>query len=154
MNVVDANRSNHLSVSVVNNYETEKVSTIKVFLDLVKQKYLLSHTLHLVLDGAGYHLSKEAKDKPAEWGITLDYLPICSPNLNLMVRLWKVMNEYARNNQYYSSAKDFWQHIIYFFNVTLTKIADTLNSRINDNFQVLKPASWSELAMYSEHMSW
>ncbi|WP_366939259.1 hypothetical protein [uncultured Paraglaciecola sp.] len=24
-----------------------------------------------------------------------------------MVRLWKVMNEYARNNQYYSSAKDF-----------------------------------------------
>jgi hypothetical protein len=47
------------------------------------------------------------------------------------------MNEYARNNRYFSNAKEFRQHIRHFFNVTLPDIADTLNSRINDNFQVL-----------------
>jgi hypothetical protein len=51
------------------------------------------------------------------------------------------MNEYARNNRYFSTAKEFRQHIRPFFNVTLPDIADTLNNRINDNFQVLKPAS-------------
>jgi hypothetical protein len=51
------------------------------------------------------------------------------------------MNEHARNNRYFSNAKEFRQPIRHFFNVTLTDIADTLNSRINDNFQVLKPAS-------------
>jgi hypothetical protein len=54
------------------------------------------------------------------------------------------MNEYARNNRYFCTAKEFRQHtrqhIRHFFNVTLPDIADTLNSRINDNFQVLKPA--------------
>ena len=94
-----------------------------------------------MLDGAGYHRSKEVKDKATELGITLHYLPPYSPNLNPIERLWKVMNEYARNNRYFSTAKEFRQHIRHFFNVTLPDIADTLNSRINDNFQVLKPAS-------------
>jgi transposase len=57
-------------------------STIKAFLEHVKQKYLSSHTIHLVLDGAGYHRSKEVKDKATELGITLHYPPPYSPNLN------------------------------------------------------------------------
>ena len=132
---------------MVHDYETVNGSTIKAFLEHVKQKYLSSHTIHLVLDGAGYHRSKEVKDKAAQLGITLHYLPPYSPNLNTIERLWKVMNEYARNNRYFSTAKEFRQpirhfrHFRHFFNVTLPDIADTLNSRINDNFQVLKPAS-------------
>ena len=35
------------------------------------------------------------------------------------------MNEYARNNRYFSNAKEFRQHIRHFFNVTLPDIADT-----------------------------
>jgi hypothetical protein len=45
------------------------------------------------------------------------------------------MNGHARNNRYTSNAKEFRQHIRLFFNVTLPDIADTLNSRINDNFR-------------------
>jgi hypothetical protein len=51
------------------------------------------------------------------------------------------MNEYARNNRYFSNAKEFRQHIRHFFNVTLTEIANKLNGRINDNFKVLKSES-------------
>ena len=142
MNIVGAVRLNHLAEAVVSDYETVNGSTIMAFLEQVKQKYLSSHTIHLILDGAGYHRSKDVKGKAVELGITLHYLPPYSPNLNPIERLWKVMNEYARNNRYFSNAKEFRQHIRHFFNVTLPDIADTLNSRINDNFQVLiKPAS-------------
>ena len=92
-----------------------------------------------MLDGVGYHRSKEVKDKITELG--LHYLPPYSPNLHPIERLWKVMNEYARNNRYFSNAKEFRQHIRHFFNVTLTEIANTLNGRINDNFKVLKSES-------------
>ena len=135
-------RLKHLAEAMVHDYDTVNGDTIKAFLRQVKQKYLSSNTIHSVLDGAGYYRSKEVKDKAAELGITLHYLPPYSPNLNPIERLWKVMNEYARNNRYFSSAKEFRHHIRHFFNVTLPDIDDTINSRIDDNFQVLiKPAS-------------
>ena len=68
-------------------------------------------------------------------------MPPYSPNLNPIERLWKVMNEYARNNKYFATTKEFRHQINHFFDVTLPSIADSLNGRINDNFQVLNPAS-------------
>jgi hypothetical protein len=87
MKEVGAVRLNHLTEAVVHDYETVNGSTIMDFLEHVKQKYLSSHTIHLVLDGAGYHRSKEVKDKATELGITLYYLPPYSPNLNSIERL-------------------------------------------------------------------
>jgi len=46
-----------------------------------------------------------------------------------------------RNNQYFATAKEFRQQINYFFKVILPDISESLNSRINDNFQVLISAS-------------
>ena len=155
MNIVGAVRLNHLAEAAVNDDDTVNGDTIKAFLEHVKQKYLSSNTIHLVLDGAGYHRSKGVKDQTTELGITLHYFPPYSPNLNPIERLWKVMDEYARNNRYLSSAKEFRHHIRHFFNVTLPDIADTLNSRINDNFQeLIKPASWSDLGIVTHVIPW
>jgi transposase len=147
INVEGAILLNHLTEAVVHDYETVNGSTITAFLEHVKQRYLSTHTIHQVLDGAGYHRFRQVKDKATELGITLHYLPPYRPNLNPIERLWKVMNVHARNNRYFSNAKAFRQHIRHFFNVTLSDIIDTLNSRINDNFYVLKPASWSDLGI-------
>uniref|UniRef100_UPI0026162007 transposase n=1 Tax=uncultured Vibrio sp. TaxID=114054 RepID=UPI0026162007 len=75
--------------------------------------------------------------------IELHYLPPYSPNLNPIERLWKVMNEKSRNNVYFKTKRDFKAAIDQIFSVTLPEIAGSLTSRINDNFQVLKPASSS-----------
>lgn len=64
-----------------------------------------------------------------------------SPNLNPIERMWKLMNEHARNNRYFSSTREFRDAISVFFNQTLPDIADSLTSRIKDHFQVLTPAS-------------
>ena len=69
-------------------------------------------------------------------GIELHYLPAYSPNLNPIERLWKVMNEEARNNIVFSSAKEFRAAIGEFFEVKLPKMLPNLRQRINDNFKV------------------
>jgi transposase len=95
----------------------------------------------MVLDGAGYHRSKEVVAAAKELGIRLHYLPPYSPNLNPIERLWKVMNEYVRNNEYFADTKEFRQKINRFFYKIVPAIGASLISRINDNFQRLKPAS-------------
>ena len=50
------------------------------------------------------------------------------------------MNEKVRNNKFFKSAKDFKDEINRFFNEILPKIAASLRSRINDNFQRLNQA--------------
>ncbi len=51
------------------------------------------------------------------------------------------MNEHARNNRYFATAKAFKESINRFFDVTLPAIGAGLNTRINDNFQKFYTAS-------------
>ena len=104
-------------------------STIDFFKQL-SSAYPSSKKLHVILDGAGYHRSKELQDYVKNTKITLHYLPPYSPNLNPIERLWKVMNEYARNNRYFTTAKEFRDTIGEFFSETIPKIPEVLNSRI------------------------
>ena len=66
-------------------------------------------------------------------------LPPDSPNLNSIERLWKVMNEEARNNVCFNTAKEFKTKIRCFFDERLPKISENLRTRINDNFHVHMP---------------
>ncbi len=106
----------------------------------MRNTYAKTGKIKLVLDSAGYHRSDAVKNEAKNLNIELIYLPPYSPNLNLIERLWKVMNEHARNGKYFSSTKEFRRRISDFFTTTLPDIADTLGSWINDNFQILKPA--------------
>ncbi len=51
------------------------------------------------------------------------------------------MNEHVRNNRYFANKHEFRDKVFKFFTTTLPDIADSLTSRINDHFQVLKTAS-------------
>ncbi|MFT6902870.1 MAG: hypothetical protein ACJAXS_003089 [Colwellia sp.] len=50
-------------------------------------------------------------------------------------------NEHIRNNQYFAAAKEFRDKIDEFFSETLLTIGDILETRINDNFQVVNSVS-------------
>lgn len=71
--------------------------------------------------------------------LVMHILPPYSPNLNPIERLWKVMNEVSRNNQVFKTFQDFKETIRSFFADTWKTIAEDFRSRINDNFQSLKP---------------
>ncbi|SUC37019.1 Uncharacterised protein [Providencia rustigianii] len=129
--------------TIVSDDEYINSESIVRFFSKLRESYPLSHKLHLILDGAGYHRSDLVKNAALTLNIKLHYLPPYSPNLNPIERLWKVMNEQSRNNVYFNNKRDFKAAIDRFFTVTLPEIAGSLASRINDNFQVLKPASSS-----------
>lgn len=142
VNIVGAIRLGYLEGTVTKQYEkTVNGDAIIDFFSHIKEKYKDKKVINLVLDGAGYHRKQAVVDKAKELGITLHYLPAYSPNLNPIERLWKVMNEHARNNKYFATAKDFRRSLNHFFDVTLPTIGATLSGRINDNFQKFYPAT-------------
>lgn len=121
--------------------ETVNASTISSFFAKLKENYPQAEKLHIILDQSGYHRSQAVKEAALSHHIELHYLPPYSPNLNPIERLWKVMNEQVRNNVVFESARAFREQLELFFSVTIPKIKHSLNTRINDNFQVLNPLS-------------
>jgi transposase len=122
-------------------YETINGETTISFLKTLKKDYPKAPLIHVILDQSGYHRSEDVQLYAKAHRIKIHFLPSYSPNLNPIERLWKVMNEHARNNRFFSSAKQFRETIFEFFNYTLPKISSSLRSRINDNFHILKIAS-------------
>jgi len=141
LNIVGAIDLNDIGSAIVSRFDKVNSESIQMFFETIRKRYPIQKEIHLILDGAGYHRSQVLKDKAVTLNIKLHYLPPYSPNLNPIERLWKVMNEHVRNNQYFSTAKEFRDKIDEFFQKTLPDIGDTLATRINDNFQVLNPAS-------------
>lgn len=127
--------------TVINEYQTIDGDSTLHFLEQVKNSYQEANKIHFILDQSGYHRSKKVMEYAEKNGIELHFLPPYSPNLNPIERLWKVMNEQVRNNVYFNSAKIFKESVMDFFTKTLPDIALSLSARINDNFQILKPAN-------------
>lgn len=84
-------------------------------------------------------LLESLKVPPPHPKLVLHILPPYSPNLNPIERLWKVMNELSRNNQVFKTFNEFKEKIRAFFSEKWNTIADDFRTRINDNFQSLKP---------------
>jgi transposase len=134
MNLLGSINLETMSVTI-ESHETINSQSLSRHFEALQQKYPKAPTIHLITDRGAYNTSKETKAAAEQYGITLHHLPPYSPNLNPIERLWKVMNEYARNNQVFKTAKEFRQAIMCFFNTTWPKIAQNMVDRINDNFQ-------------------
>jgi len=145
MNLVGALALDDIGNTVVEHYDTINSENIVRFFWRLKKEghYPLEQKVHIVLDGAGYHRTELVQNAAKVLNIERHYLPPYSPNLNPIERLWKVMNEQVRNNVYFANKREFESTIKQFFTEVLPNIADSLVSRINDNFQILNPASSS-----------
>ncbi|EJM1977094.1 IS630-like element ISEc40 family transposase, partial [Escherichia coli] len=141
LNIMGALNLKALTSPLICEYKTINEYNVSRFFNEIRKVYPdYNQKIHVILDGAGYHRSQLVKDWAEVVNIRLHYLPPYSPNLNPIERMWKLMNEHARNNRYFSSTREFREAISVFFNQTLPDIADSLTSRINDHFQVLTPA--------------
>jgi transposase len=111
------------------------------YFSAIRATYTTAANIHLIVDLGSYNTSLQTLQAAESYGIVLHHLPAYSPNLNPAERLWKVMNEYVRNNRVFTSAKEFRHDILAFFNITWPQISSSMRGRINDNFQTLKPVS-------------
>jgi transposase len=143
INLLGAMALDDIAGAIVNEYEFVNSATIVQFFGQLREKYPLNHKLHLILDGAGYHTAHVVKNTAISLNIELHYLPPYSPNLNPIERLWKVMNKNVRDSVYFKTKREFRAALDKFFKEKLPDIGSTLTSWINDNFQMLTPASSS-----------
>ncbi len=142
LNILGALNLNAIGHTVFQEYQTLNDYNICCFFNEIRKSYPDYHQkIHLIVDGAGYNKAHLVKEWAYVSNIELHYLPPYSPNLNPIERLWKVMNEQVRNNRYFADKHEFRDKVFKFFTTTLPDIADSLMSRINDHFQVLKTAS-------------
>jgi transposase len=95
-------------------------------------------TLNIILDQGSYCVSKATQIEAARLDIKLWHLPPYSPNLNLIERAWKVMNEQVRDNVYFPDEKVFISAIKDFFLNRWSKLSKSLKTRFADNFQVIQ----------------
>jgi transposase len=135
----------HYNIALPNNSAilTEKIKkSLEIFVD--KEGALFTNKSVLNIPQVTVRLFLESflapSDKPPP-KIQLHILPPYSPNLNPIERVWKVMNEYARNNKVFPTFKLFREAIMHFFTHTWEEIKPKMDTRINDNFQILNPES-------------
>ena len=136
MNIMGALNLETMGVDV-KEYETIDSRSMVDYWSFLRQKYPKAPKIHVILDRGPYNISEQTKESAKDKRIVLHYLPPYSPNLNPIERLWKVMNEYVRNNRFFESAQEFRLAIRKFFNKTWNRISMTMIDRINDNFQTL-----------------
>jgi transposase len=113
------------------------------FFDFLRTEYPNARKIHVILDNASYNKANDTRKHAEKLGIVLHFLPPYSPNLNAIERLWKVMNEYARNNRYFPNASTFREALKNFFSVTWLNIANNMKTRINDNFHIVDKPNFS-----------
>ena len=114
-----------------------EADTIALFLTQLRKKHPDKTIIHIIWDNAGYHRDIRIQEFSEALGIKLHYLPVYSPNLNPIERLWKVMHECVTYNQYYETFQDFKCSVIHFFK-TISRKKKLLRSRITDNFNLIQ----------------
>ena len=89
-------------------------STIALFAQLLIL-YPVAKRIHVILDNAKYHYSKEVTAFVSTSRINIVYLPAYSPELNLIERLWKVFKKNVIYNKYYEKFESFKTACLDFF---------------------------------------
>ena len=94
--------------------DSVNAGTICDFLFKLRKANPGKFNVHVIWDNARYHRNAEVKAFAKELGIKLHYLPPYSPNLNPAERIWKLMHENIRYNQYYAKFSEFTEATLVF----------------------------------------
>jgi transposase len=92
----------------------------------------------IVLDNARYQHCKLVEGLAKELGITLQFLPSYSPNLNWIERLWKFVKKKCLYNIYYETFDEFTSGINDCLSRVETDYQSELDTLMQLNFQNLK----------------
>lgn len=119
-------------------HQTDKVNAISIcdFLWKLRKENPGKFYVHVIWDNAKPHKDDDVQAFAKELGIKLHYLPPYSPNLNPVERVWKLMHEKIRYNQYYEKFSEFTEATLGFFK-GIGRKKNILRERITDNFQIL-----------------
>ena len=122
-------------VIVVENEKMTGESSLEL-LKKVEERYPDAPDIYVALDNAPYHYSQAVKDYCLQSRIRLIYLPVYSPNLNLIERLWRFMYKHTLYNRYYPTFAEFRMELLFFFDRLSAELAASLRSLLTLKFHI------------------
>ena len=110
------------------------------FFRKIEEAYPKKTKIHVFCDNARYYRNKAVAEHLKTSKIQLHFLPVYSPNLNPIERLWKWMKERVIYNTYYPDFEDFRMAVFGFFALLSTLTAESVlgrdfRSRVSDRFR-------------------
>lgn len=108
----------------------------KKFLIELRNDYVDWKDIYIIMDNAWYNRSYEVQDLAKELNIKIEYLLPYSPNLNLIERLWKFMNNKVLKNKYYKDFKAFLDWIFNFCS-NLSEYKQDIDKIFSQNFEIV-----------------
>ena len=110
------------------------------FFRKIEKAYPKKTKIHVFCDNARYYRNKAVTEHLKASKIQLHFLPVYSPNLNPIERLWKWMKERVIYNTYYPDFEDFRMAVFGFFALLSTLTAESVlgqdfRSRVRDRFR-------------------
>jgi len=88
------------------------------------------------LDNARYQHCNFVKDKAAELGVQLIFLPTYSPNLNLIERVWKFVKSQVLSAVYIETFDEYRSRISCFVESIELNYADRMALLVTEKFQL------------------
>jgi transposase len=136
LNVIGAINATSKELTALYNTTYITATTVVELLEGIAEQYA-GLPIHIFLDNARYQHCQLVKDAAKRLGISLEFLPPYSPNLNLIERLWKFAKAEVLAANYFQDSKTFQKAIIDFLNrLHKKKMKKELNSRLSFNFQL------------------
>lgn len=136
VNINGALNVDDLSVTINVGTSVNAQSTIELFQKLELQ-YPDAQRIVVICDNARYYRSALVSKYLQNSRIEIKFLPPYSPNLNLIERLWRFMNQKIRNNKYYEKFSEFKEATVSFFDRILL-YKEELKSLLTKNFHIIK----------------
>ncbi len=136
LNVLGAVDAVTKELITVENTTYVTAETLKVFLQKIKDT-TPNKRIVIVMDNARYQHCKTVMEKAEELGVELLFLPLYSPNLNIIERLWKFIKKSVLYGRYYDKPAKFYQAIKDFLREINCKHQNELDSLLTLNFQII-----------------
>lgn len=136
LNLHGAINAETMEMTVIESESINRESTIQL-LEMLDRKYDYAEEIIVILDNASYHHSQEIKEvvehsprlKPV-------FLPVYSPELNLIERVWRYFKKKVLYNKYYKDLSEFRKAAIKFFR-NIDQHYDALQSLLSGGFEDL-----------------
>jgi transposase len=140
LNVIGAVHATSKELTALYNTTYITAGTVVELLERIAKLYA-GLPIHIFLDNARYQHCQLVEGAAARLGVSLEFLPPYSPNLNLIERLWKFVKAEVLAANYFEDAKAFQKAIVDFLNqLHKKKMKKELYSRLSLNFQLFDHA--------------
>jgi transposase len=113
------------------------ITSIQVVEMLEKLAQTYSKPIHIILDNVPYQTCKFVKENALRLGITLNYLPTYSPNLNLIERVWKFVKSQVLNAAYFETFEIFCNNIFACVNSLHTISIKEMERLVTPKFHII-----------------